>query len=182
LGDVGELTYGFTDTAKDCGNARFIRITDIDNNGLLRKDNAKYLDITDENKDFVLRKGDLLVARTGATYGKTMIFEEEYDSIYASFLIRITFPLNNVIPKYYWIFAQTDNYWKQANDLVTGGGQPQFNANAIKQIQIPIPPIDVQRDIVERIAEELTIVEQNKRLIELFEQKIKDKISEVWGE
>ena len=111
-----------------------------------------------------------------------MIYEEEYESIYASFLIKLTFDSNKLIQKYYWIFAQTYNYWKQANDLVTGGGQPQFNANAIKQIQIPMPPTDVQRDIVEKITEELAIVEQNKRLIEMFEQKINDKISDVWGE
>lgn len=182
LGDICELRYGFTDTAKDSGDVRFIRITDIDNNGLLRKENAKYLNITDENTDYLLRKGDLLVARTGATYGKTMIFEEEYESIYASFLIKLTFNPNKVIQKYYWIFARTDNYWKQANDLVTGGGQPQFNANAIKQIQIPVPPIDVQRDIVEKTIEEMKIIDQNKHLIEIFEQKIKDKISEVWGD
>lgn len=182
LGDICELRYGFTDTAKDSGDVRFIRITDIDNNGLLRKENAKYLNITDENTDYLLRKGDLLVARTGATYGKTMIFEEEYESIYASFLIKLTFNPNKVIQKYYWIFARTDNYWKQANDLVTGGGQPQFNANAIKQIQIPVPPIDVQSDIVEKTIEEMKIIDQNKHLIEIFEQKIKDKISEVWGD
>ena len=45
-----------------------------------------------------------------------------------------------------------------------------------------MPPTDVQRDIVEKITEELAIVEQNKRLIEMFEQKINDKISDVWGE
>lgn len=182
LGDVCELQYGFTDSAKDSGDVRFIRITDIDSNGLLRKENAKYLNITDENKEYLLKKGDLLVARTGATYGKTMIYEEEYESIYASFLIKLTFDSNKLIQKYYWIFARTDNYWKQANDLVTGGGQPQFNANVIKQIQIPVPPIDVQRDIVEKIIEELAIVDQNKRLIEMFKQKINDKVSEVWGE
>jgi len=66
--------------------------------------------------------------------------------------------------------------------LTTGGGQPQFNANAIKQIQIPVPPIDVQRDIVEKTIEEMKIIDQNKHLIEIFEQKIKDKISEVWSE
>nr|WP_264757313.1 restriction endonuclease subunit S [Klebsiella pneumoniae] len=42
-------------------------------------------------------------------------------------------------PKYYWHFAQSDYFWEQANKLVSGGGQPQFNANALKQIKVPIP-------------------------------------------
>lgn len=182
LGDVCELEYGFTDSAKDSGDVRFIRITDIDDNGLLRKENAKYTNISDENKKYLLNKGDILVARTGATYGKTMIYEEEYESIYASFLIKLVFNPNKIIQKYYWIFAQTEYYWNQAKDLVTGGGQPQFNANTIKRIQIPVPPIAVQEEIIKQINEEIDIINKDKHLIEIFEQKIKDKISEVWGE
>ena len=48
--------------------------------------------------------------------------------------------------------------------------------------RIPLPPLDEQRKIVNQTEEEIAIVEQNKRLIEIFEKKISDKISEVWGE
>ena len=52
----------------------------------------------------------------------------------------------------------------------------------VADLTMPLPTIEVQQTIVDSLNEEMTIVEQNKRLIELFEQKIKDKISEVWGE
>jgi type I restriction enzyme M protein len=64
---------------------------------------------------------------------------------------------------------------------MTGGGQPQFNGNAIVKIQIPVPPIEEQQSIVKAIEEEMQLVNANKRLIEIFEQKIKTKIGEVWG-
>ena len=64
---------------------------------------------------------------------------------------------------------------------MTGGGQPQFNGNAIVKIQIPIPSIIEQQTIVKAIEEEMLLVNVNKRLIEIFEQKIKTKIGEVWG-
>ena len=182
LGDICELQYGYTDTAKDVGSARFIRITDIDKTGTLTNENQKYIDLTDENKGYLLKNNDLLVARTGATFGKTMIYEEGYDSIYASFLIKLSFDPTKIIQKYYWIFAQTDTYWKQANDLVTGGGQPQFNANAIKQLQIPIPSLSLQHEIISQINMEIDIIDQNKKLIKIFEQKINDKMSDIWGE
>ena len=83
---------------------------------------------------------------------------------------------------FYWIFAQTQNYWDQANSLVSGGAQPQFNANAIKKLVIPIPPLDIQKSIVKQIKEELEIIDANKKLISIFKQKIADKISEIWGE
>jgi restriction endonuclease S subunit len=51
----------------------------------------------------------------------------------------------------------------------------------VTTFQIPLPSIDEQKEIVQAIEEEMELVNANKRLIEIFEQKIKDKISEVWG-
>ena len=93
-------------------------------------------------------KNDLLMARTGATYGKTMIFVEDYPAIYAGFLIKLSFDEKVINPKFYWHFAQSNLFWSQANNLVSGGGQPQFNANALKEVKMPIPPIANQARIV----------------------------------
>lgn len=53
LGSVASLKYGFTETARDSGDARFIRITDITPDGLLTETNQKYVDLCGENKDYV---------------------------------------------------------------------------------------------------------------------------------
>lgn len=181
LGEVCKPEYGFTETAKEKGNARFIRITDIGSDGKLKNTEPKYVELTKEAKQSLVVKDDILVARTGATYGKTMIFDEDYPAVFASFLIRLNFDKTKIYPKYYWAFAQSENYIQQAARLMTGGGQPQFNGNAIVKIQIPVPTLEEQQTIVKAIEEEMQLVNANKRLIEIFEQKIKDKISEVWG-
>lgn len=181
LGDICNLTYGYTDTAKESGSARFVRITDIDEKGLLRDENKRYVDLIEQNNAFLLHRGDLLVARTGATYGKTLYFDTDETAVFASFLIKLDLP-EYIDHYFYWIFAQTQNYWDQANRLVSGGAQPQFNANAIKQLVIPIPPLDIQKSIVKQAREEQKIIDANKKLISIFKQKITDKISEVWGE
>lgn len=139
LGEVGEFTYGYVAKAEDSGDARFVRITDINIDGKLIATDAKFVAITNENKKFILKKNDILMARTGATYGKTMIFEENYPAIYAGFLIKLSFSKDIISPKYYWHFAQSNLFWNQANQLVSGGGQPQFNANVLKEVKIPIP-------------------------------------------
>ncbi|WP_323616248.1 restriction endonuclease subunit S [Erysipelothrix rhusiopathiae] len=111
----------------------------------------KFVDISEENSRFVLEKDDLLMARTGATYGKTMIFEENYAAVFAGFLIKISFDKRMIHPKYYWHFAQSELFWNQANKLVSGGGQPQFNANAVKEVIIPIPfPRDPDKSVEEQ--------------------------------
>ena len=76
----------------------------------------------------------LNLASYPATYGKTMIFDEDYPAVFASFLIRLNFDKTKIYPKYYWAFAQSENYIEQAARLMTGGGQPQFNGNAIIKI------------------------------------------------
>ena len=148
--EIGGLTkpeYGFTASAEDNGDARFIRITDIAEDGTLRQDGAKFITLTSESRESLLARGDILVARTGATYGKTMLFDEEYPSVFASYLIRLRFPLDRVHPGYYWAFTQSDAYWNQAKTLATGGGQPQFNGNALRQVKIPVPPLTIQQTI-----------------------------------
>ncbi|MEZ5005731.1 MAG: hypothetical protein R2738_06405 [Bacteroides graminisolvens] len=72
----------------DSGGARFVRITDINIDGKLSSTGVKYIDITESKKIYSEKKNDILMARTGATYGKTMIFEEDYPAIYAGFLIN----------------------------------------------------------------------------------------------
>ncbi len=182
IGAIAKLKYGYTATAQDSGTARFVRITDISSVGQINDFNEKYIDAGEDSEEYLLKRGDIIVARTGATYGKTAVFNADYPAVYASFLIKIDFPKELVLSDYYWAFAQSDMYWKQANALMSGGAQPQFNANAIAHILVPIPPISVQKVIVNQVREELAIVNQNKRIIEIFQQKIAEKIAEVWGE
>ena len=148
LGDIAKFTYGFTDKAKEQGSARFIRITDIGDNGCLKPDNAKYVDISQENEKYCLMGGDLLVARTGATYGKTLYVSTDEPAIYASFLIKIELDNTKIINRYYWHFTKSSYYWDQANKLVSAGGQPQFNSNVLCRVKLAVPPLAEQERIV----------------------------------
>ncbi len=178
LGDICSFEYGYTDIALDTGNARYIRITDITADGLLSDNAAKYVTLSDENKKYLLKKNDVLVARIGATYGKTLFFSSDKTAVFASYLIRLTFD-QRVIPKYYWCFAQSDYYWNQARNLVTGGGQPQFNANTMRLINVPIPSTPEQEKIVEQIELEQKVIEPSRKIIDVFMKKMQHRINEI---
>ncbi len=180
ISEVAKLEYGIGKSAKDSGEYRYVRITDIGENGELKNTDKKYVAKTKESEKYLLKKGDVLVARTGATFGKTMYFDQDEVSAFAGFLIRFNFDESKVNSKYFWCFAQSDNYWEQARSLMTGGGQPQFNANAVNKILLPLPPLEIQKEIVEKIEAERVLVESAKRLIEIYEQKIKNTISKIW--
>lgn len=151
LGGIGDFTYGYVAKGQDSGDTRFVRITDINTDGKLIAAESKYVDLSEENKRFLLKKNDLLMARTGASYGKTMIFEEDYPAIFAGFLIKLSLDEKIVNSKFYWHFAQSNFFWSQASKLVSGGGQPQFNANVLKEVKMPIPyPSDPEKSLIEQ--------------------------------
>ena len=148
MSELAKFKYGYTDKASDSGNARFIRITDIDDFGELSSADEKYITLTDDAEKYLLTKGSLVVARTGATYGKTLYFDSDEPSVYASFLIKIDFDNNQVFNRYYWHFTKTSLYWEQANKYVKVGGQQQFNSPALGRVCVPVPSITEQERIV----------------------------------
>lgn len=179
LGDICNLEYGYTDKAKDTGEARFVRITDINDSGHIKKTDQKFINLTEDAKRFLLRRDDLLVARTGATYGKTAVFKENYQAVFASYLIRLSFKNGEVLPEYYWLFAQSDDYWRQAKKFMSGGAQQQFNANAIKKIEVPIVSLEIQKQLIADADKEEQIIKANRLLVNLFSSKIEQILSEI---
>ena len=148
LAEIAKFTYGYTATAQEDGDLRFVRITDISDDGRIRASGAKYVDATPEAERYRLRDGDVLVARTGASYGKTALVTGDTQAAFASFLIRIGVDRKLMRPSFLWHFAQSGSYWSQADALVSVGGQPQFNANVLGRIRLPLPDLLVQDGVV----------------------------------
>lgn len=179
LGTIADFSYGYTATAQDAGDTRFIRITDIDENGSLKEDDAKFIDFADELERYLVKKGDLLVARTGGTFGKTLFYKGDCPAVYASFLIKITLNNGDLLPDFYFHFSQSSRYWFQANNLVTGGGQPQFNANVLKEIVVPLPPLPEQKAIADLLSTWDEAIEKTERLIQAKEANLKGQIQNL---
>ena len=84
-----------------------------------------------------------------------------------------------------WIYLNviTENFRINGKLNMTGtGGLQRVPKDFIAKTLIPLPPIDIQRQIVTQIEKEIDLVNANKELIGIFEQKIKDRIAKVWGE
>lgn len=178
LSDLASFTYGYTDKAKDSGDFRFIRITDIDENGMLKTEDAKYITSSKDAERYLLNKDDLVMARTGATYGKTLLIQENMSAVYASFLIKISLDKNVINPRFYWYFTRTHLYWDQANKYVSTGGQPQFNSRAVGKVKIPIPPLDIQKKICDML--DIFDLQTRQEVIETYKDEKMQK--RLWKE
>lgn len=74
--------------------------------------------------------------------------------------------------------ANRDKYLR----MRVGARQRNLTKQLISNLEVPVLPIDEQKEITASIQTEIEIVNQNERLIEIFQKKIKDRIGEVWGE
>jgi len=175
--EISNPQYGYTASAEEEGKYRFIRITDIGENGELRNTDKKYISASRKTiEPYILKKGDLLLARTGATFGKILYFDNKEPAVFASYLIKINPKKLIVLPQYIWLFSRSKYYWRQAKLLRTGSGQPQFNANKLKRVKISLPPIKVQCQIVKKLSAILDykkkLLRQKELLKELFESTL----------
>jgi len=68
------------------------------------------------------------------------------------------------------------------NQYAKVGGQPSISQSTLYHLNIPSPPLEVQKQIVTQIQAEQELVDANKKLIEIYQAKIKTKLAEVWGE
>ena len=163
--------YGSGASAKEYdGKIRYIRITDIDEDGNLREEKVSPSLIEEK---YILQKGDLLFARSGATVGKTYLFKgNEGKSQYAGYLIRFRFNKNVIKPEYVYYYTKTQKYFSWIKSKMKVVAQPNINAQQYSSIEIPFPSIELQQTFA-------SIVEQVEKLKEK-QMKSKEKIDEMF--
>ena len=144
----------------------------------------KYADISaSEFEKFKLNFKDLLFNRTNSfeLVGKTGIFLLTGDYTFASYLIRLTINKDKALPEFISTFMNTEWFQKNIKLYATQAiGQSNINATNLKQFELPIPPVSVQRAIIERIEAERRAVEACRTLIATYGAKIQKIIARVW--
>jgi len=160
--------YGYTSKSDKCGDVRYIRITDIKSSCNQLRDNAVFIILNNKNKKFLLKKDDILIARIDSV-GKSFLYEKDQVlGIFASYLIRIHFDKNIILPKYLRYFFDTESYWTQVRKLTNGAVQPKFNPPALKEIQIPLPKLEErQKIVIDELDEIQRIIDENKKMIKI---------------
>ena len=142
----GAAESGITRT--DIKSPRYIRITDIDEYGLISHNDLGATANTIEDQ-YILHDFDLLIARSGATVGKAYIHKEcPYTCFFAGYLIRFVINTNKALPDYVFAFTQTNTYKEWVNAIQRPSGQPNINAEEYQSLEIPLPPPNIQNEIV----------------------------------
>ncbi len=169
---LGPLSYGANESASDANpdHPRFIRITDFSDQEELKKDTFKSLN-PDRAKKFILKEGDLLFARSGATVGKTFHLKNYTgQACYAGYLIKVRPKQSVIISDFlsYYTKSSVYNNWK--NSMVIKSTIENISAEKYGSfLFIPIPPLVEQKAIAHYLDTKTYQIDQK---IALLTQKV----------
>ena len=170
LGDVCDNNgdYGLNAPATDfsVNLPTYIRITDIDDNGKFIHSDKKSVNSPDVNA-YYLKDGDIVFARTGATVGKTYLYDKkDGELVYAGFLIKFSPNTNAIHPYYLKANTETQNYKNWVMITSQRSGQPGINAAEYCSFKFPVPPLPEQQRIVSVLQLWDTAIEKQTQLVE----------------
>ncbi len=134
------------------GKMRYIRITDINEDGSLNEEKVSAKGYSDH---YLLKENDFLIARSGNTVGKTFLYKNKFGkAIFAGYLIRFKLDATKVIPEYLLAYTKCALYkeWIKGNMRVSA--QPNINSQQYLDSPIILPSLDVQSKIVEYVGKQ----------------------------
>jgi len=172
LGEVCEkVNYGYTASAEYSRvGPKFLRITDI----VLENidwDKVPYCQIEEKNiPKFLLKEGDIVIARTGATVGYAKYIKKGIPTaVFASYLVRIRLK-KDFDARDIGFLIESDIYKRFIKANISGAAQPQANAQVLTSYPAPIAPLNVQRKIAAILSAYDDLIENNTRRIQILEE------------
>jgi len=146
-----EIHYGFTASADfSIKDTRLLRITDIQDDKVNWESVPGCRCSARERDKYLLSDGDILIARTGGTVGKSYLVDSLLvDSVFASYLVRVI-PAQRSLATFMKLFLGSPCYWEQIGDAARGA-QPNVSGAKLKNLLFPLPPLAEQAVIVERV-------------------------------
>ncbi|WP_419769090.1 MAG: restriction endonuclease subunit S [Candidatus Marinarcus sp.] len=151
----------------------YLRITDISVDGYYLSNEKVSVDI-DATSDNYLEDGDIVLARTGASVGKSYKYRKEDGAlVFAGFLIRVKPDKKKLNSDLLFHFLSTDKYWSWVNITSARSGQPGINGNEYASLLVPIPAtLEEQQKIADCLSSiDNLITAQSKKVEALKEHK-----------
>lgn len=186
LGEVCELNPQKNEVKEFQGDVSFVPMAILNENDM-RFYPKEQRHIGDVYSGYTFFKdGDVLLAKVTPCFenGKSGLAEGLINGIgFGSsefYVLRAN--TEKIMPQFIYYVVHSRDFITRGKSNMTGtGGLQRLTKEFVLSYTILLPSLEKQQQIVEKMNEEMSIIEQNKRLIEIFEQKINAKINEVWG-
>lgn len=151
----------------------YIRITDINDDGRFMP-SPKVSVNSPFSSDYLLKSGDIVFARTGASVGKSYRYRVEDGSlVFAGFLIRVRPNPEQLVPSFLAVSVTTTAYWSWVRLMSMRSGQPGINGNEYASFPLRLPSIEEQVEIATILSDmdaEITVLETRRTKIGALKQ------------
>ena len=179
--------YGFNSSDFSEENPiRCIKITNVGVREFVDDDSSRLPEnFIEEFSRYSVNTGDLVISltRTIISSGlKVAVVPESWDNTLVNQRVAGLKPMEDSNIQFLYHYLCSDFVYKYVEEQSRSLMQPNLSVTDLKKLPVPNPPIDIQNGIVQQIQIEQELVNSNKKLIEIFEQKIKDRIAKIWGE
>ncbi len=158
--------YGIGASAVDYSDElyTYLRITDINDDGTLNKNDLKSVEDGDA-KNYLLNENDVVFARTGNSTGKAYYYDKmDGELVYAGFLIKFSLDPSKINPKFMKYYVLSEEYKGWVNSMCTGSTRPNINAKMYGNMELILPPRE-QQDFLVNILDKIDKkIEINKRI------------------
>lgn len=189
LDKIIKLTRGITYSKKDesTSGLKVLRANNINLSGQLNLDDIKTISADLKFKeDKKLSKNDIFICLASGSkdhIGKVALIPDDTDMYFGGFMGAIR-PLSDtaIISQYLYYSLVSVDFNKYLRKVISGANINNLNSTILGDFQISLPSLEEQKQIVADLEAEQKLIDANKKLITLYQQKIKSKIAEVWGE
>jgi len=123
--------------------------------------------------------GDLILSNS-MSFGKPYILNID-GCIHDGWLALRNIP-KDIDKLYLYYILSSEIISKEFQNLATGGVVSNLNTKLVKSVGIPLPPLEVQIRIVDKIESERKVIDSLREMVKTYEKKIKRVIDRVWGE
>ena len=159
------------------GNIPRLMISDITRDGMYTTPTTDFLTQAGAELSRPMKKGEVILTVSGNPGLPTIL---KVDACIHDGFVGLRKLDPKVLPEFlYYSFL---HYKDMNNSQSIGAVFKNLTTDQIKEFEIPLPPLDIQKQIVIQLEQEQKLVDGTKKLLEIFEKKIQDKIAEVWGQ
>jgi len=182
LEDIAEdIYYGITAKAvENKTELKMLRTTDIKDYNV-DWDKLPFCEITEKRGDiqrFLLKKGDLIIARAGTT-GVSVLVEKDFENvIFGSYLIKVSLS-KGVHPKFMHYFCQSRLYWNHITSSQAGSTLMNISLPILKSLNIPLPSLTEQQNIAEILSTVDDAIQKTNEIIAKTERLKKGLMHEL---
>ncbi len=177
LGQIASITklagYEFTKDIQYIDNGEIIAIRALNvKNGKLDLSQAKRIskDVSNKLVRSKLFKNEIVLTYTGSKYGEVALVKENDKFHLAPNVCKITVNDNNIIPYYVLLIMQTSDFKMQLKNYGVGSSQPTIPMKNIRKLQVAIPSISYQKEVLRIIEPINKKLELNQEIIENLEE------------